>query len=225
MKKYFLFAFLVSAWAFTSCNNDDAPDIEADVPFYQNLGVAYDVTNNTTRVGANFNKLDSAGINIKLNGPASITINGKTPDFDNVGTYFYTSSFPGLDDMTFVFTRAKDSVYTNVASINDVKPIAIPDSFTSAKVTGTTVLTWEGDPVGEDEVVEVRITYNGGSYNILNRTEGSKSISINFSNLVTASKGTLFLSRAKVHPLQESNGNAGGQLDVSYIRSKEIGLE
>lgn len=225
MKKYFLFAFLVSAWAFTSCNNDDAPDIEADVPFYQNLGVAYDVTNNTTRVGANFNKLDSAGINIKLNGPASITINGKTPDFDNVGTYFYTSSFPGLDDMTFVFTRAKDSVYTNVASINDVKPIAIPESFTSAKVTGTTVLTWEGDPVGEDEVVEVRITYNGGSYNILNRTEGSKSISINFSNLVTASKGTLFLSRAKVHPLQESNGNAGGQLDVSYIRSKEIGLE
>jgi hypothetical protein len=225
MKKYFLFAFLVSAWAFTSCNNDDAPDIEADVPFYQNLGVAYDVTNNMTRVGANFNKLDSAGINIKLNGPASITINGKTPDFDNVGTYFYTSSFPGLDDMTFVFTRAKDSVYTNVASINDVKPIAIPESFTSAKVTGTTVLTWEGDPVGEDEVVEVRITYNGGSYNILNRTEGSKSISINFSNLVTASKGTLFLSRAKVHPLQESNGNAGGQLDVSYIRSKEIGLE
>ena len=90
MKKYFLFAFLVSAWVFTSCDNDDAPDIDSDVPFYQNLGVAYDVTNNTTRVGANFNKLDSAGINIRLNGPASITINGKTPDFDNVGTYFYT---------------------------------------------------------------------------------------------------------------------------------------
>ncbi|MCL3850859.1 MULTISPECIES: hypothetical protein [Parabacteroides] len=225
MKKYFLFVFLVSAWAFTSCDNDDAPDIDADVPFYQNLGVAYDVTNNTTRVGANFNKLDSAGINIKLNGPASITINGKTPDFDNVGTYFYTYSFSGLDDMTFVFTRAKDSIYTNVASINDVKPIAIPESFTSAKITGTTTLTWEGDPVGKDEVVGVQITYNGGSYNILNRTEGSKSIDINFSNMVNASKGTLSLSRAKILPLQEDNGNAGGQLDVSYIRSKEIALE
>ena len=225
MKKYFLFAFLISAWTFTSCNNDDTPDINADVPFYQNLGVAYDVTNNMTRVGANFNKQDSAGVNIKLNGPASITINGTTPDFDNVGTYFYTYSFSGLEDMTFVFTRAKDSVYTNVASINDVKPIAIPESFTSAKITGRTTLTWEGDPVGEDEVVGVRITYNGGSYNILNRTEGSKSIDINFSNMVTASKGTLSLSRAKILPLQESNGNAGGQLDVSYIKSKEISLE
>ena len=225
MKKYFLFAFLISAWALTSCDNDDAPDIDADVPFYQNLGVAYDITANATRVGANFNKLDSAGINIKLNGPASITFNGKTPDFANVGTYFYTYSFSGLEDMTFVFTRAKDSVYTNVASINDVKPIAIPASFTSAKVKGTTTLTWEGDPVGENEVVEVQITYSGGSYNILNRTEGSKSIDINFSNLVTASKGTLSLSRAKKHPLQESNGSAGGQLDVSYIQSKEIGLE
>ena len=40
--------------------------------------------------------------------------------------------------MTFTFTRAKDEVYTNVASIKDVKPIAIPESFTSAKVKGTT---------------------------------------------------------------------------------------
>lgn len=225
MKKYFLFAFLVSAWAFTSCDNDDAPDIDADVPFYQNLGVAYDVTNNTTRVGANFNKQDSAGINIKLNGPASITINGKTPDFANVGTYFYTDSFSGLDDITFVFTRAKDSIFTNVATINDVKPIAIPESFAAVKVTGTTTLAWEGDPIGADEVVEVQITYNGGLYNILNRTEGSKSIDISLSNQVTASKGTLSLSRARVHPLQESNGNAGGQLDVSYIQSKEITFE
>lgn len=225
MKKYFLFAFLASAWAFTSCDNDDAPDIDADVPFYQNLGVAYDVTNNTTRVGANFNKLDSAGINIRLNGPASITINGETPDFDNVGTYFYTDSFSGLDDMTFVFTRAKDSVYTNVASINDVKPIAIPESFTSAKASGTTTLTWEGDPVGENELVEVHVTYSGGSYSVFNRTEGSKSINISFSNSSLPEKGTLLLSRAKTHPLQESNGSAGGQLNVSYIQSKEISLE
>lgn len=225
MKKYFLFAFLISAWAFTSCDNDDSPDIDADVPFYQNLGVAYDVTNNTTRVGANFNKLDSAGINIKLNGPASITINGQTPNFANVGIYFYTYSFSGLDDMTFVFTRAKDSIFTNVATIKDVKPITIPESFTSVKLKGSTTLTWEGDPVGEDEVVEVSISYNGGVNTIFNRDKGSNSINISFGNQVTASKGTLSLSRAKTNPLQESNGNAGGQLDVSYIQSKEIQFE
>ena len=47
------------------------------------------------------------GINIKLNGPASILFNGKDPNFANVGIYFYTYSFKGLEDMTFTFTRAK----------------------------------------------------------------------------------------------------------------------
>lgn len=68
--------------------------------------------------------------------------------------------------MAFVFTRAKDSIYTNVASINDVGPIAIPESFTSAKITGTTTLTREGDPVGKDEPAEVRVTYAGGQLNV-----------------------------------------------------------
>lgn len=225
MKKNFLYAILISASALTACSNDDTPDISADVPFYQNLGVAYDITNNATRVGANFNKTDSAGVNIRLNGPASILVNGQTPNFDNVGIYFYTYSFNGLDDVTFTFTRAKDKVYTNKASIKDVKPIAIPESFTSAKVKGTTTLTWEGDPVGENEVVEVTITYNGGVNSIFNRQVGSRSIDITFSNAAMPGKATLKLSRAKVNPLQESNGSAGGQLDVSYIQSKEIRLE
>lgn len=225
MKKNFLYAILISASVLTGCSSDDSSDIEADVPFYQNLGVAYDVTNNVTRVGANFNKTDSAGINIKLNGPASILINDETPDFANIGIYFYTYSFKGLDDITFTFTRAKDEVYINNASIKDVKPIAIPASFTSAKVKGTTTLTWEGDPIGANEVVEVTITYNGGVNSIYNREEGSRSINITFNNSSLPEKATLSLSRAKVNPLQESNGNAGGQLDVSYIQSKEIRLE
>lgn len=225
MKKYLLFAFMVSAWAFTACDNDEASDIDASVPFYQNLGVAYDVTNNTTRVGANFNKYNSEGINIRLNGPASIKINGKTPNFANAGIYFYTYSFKGLDDVTFSFARSADSTFTNVASIEDVKPIAIPASFTSVKVKGTTTLTWEGDPIGENEVIEARITYDGGVNSIYNREKGSTSINITFNNSSLPGKGTLSLSRAKVNPLQESNGNAGGQLDVSYIESKEIRLE
>lgn len=225
MKKYFLYAFLISVGVLTACDDDDSPDIAADVPFYQNLGVAYDVTNHTTRVGANFNKSDSTGVNIRLNGPASILFNGQEPDFDNVGIYFYTYSFKGLEKVTFTFTRAEDKVYTNVASINDVKPIGIPASFTSARAKGTTTLTWEGDPVGENEVVEVQITYNGGFYSAFNRTPGSQSITVNFGNSSLPAQGTLSLSRAKTHPLQQSNGNAGGQLSVSYIQSKVIGLE
>lgn len=225
MKTYFFYAFLLTGWILTSCQDDDSNGLDASVPFYQNLGVAYDITQNETRVGANFNQNNSEGQNIKLNGPASVLFNGKTPDFANIGVYFYTYSFKGLDDMTFTFTRAKDSVFTNIASLDDVSPIAIPQSFTSIPLNEAVVLAWVGEPLGDNESVEVRIVYSGGVYNKYNSEKGSTSLSISLSNSAPAGKATLSLSRIKKLPLQQSNGNAGGQLEVSYYQSKEITLK
>lgn len=37
--------------------------IDPSIPFYQNLGVEYNVTQNHTHIGANFNKYNSEGAN------------------------------------------------------------------------------------------------------------------------------------------------------------------
>ena len=47
-------------------------------------------------------------------------------------------------------------------------------------------------------------------------------IAFHFSNLTSATKGTLYLSRVRILPLQESDGNAGGNIQVSYVQNKEI---
>lgn len=165
MRKYFLYACLLFAGVFTACDNDDSDGIDPSIPFYQNLGVEYNVTQNHTHIGANFNKYNSEGANLRL--PAKgILFNGKAPDFLGMGTYMYMLSESGLDPVTFTFTRWKDQVYTNKASIDDVDPIALPESLTSIKGNGTTVITWVGKPVGKDEYVQAHLTYNGGVYDI-----------------------------------------------------------
>lgn len=225
MKKYVWLAVLLPALVFTACDNDDSDVVGESVPFYQKLGVEYNVTQNHTRVGANFNKNNSKGANMKLGGSSSIRFNGITPKFLNVGEYFYTHSFNGLDDITFTFTRSKGNVFTNVASLNDIDPIAIPDTFTTISVSGNTTLTWEGKPIGANEYVQVRIEFKGGVNTVYNRNEGGRTITVNFANPAAVGKATLFLSRIKTFPLQQSNGDAGGRLDISYVKDKEIILE
>lgn len=225
MKKYFFYAILLSVWTLTACSNDDDSGVPESVPLYQKLGVSYNVGQKTTNVGANFNTNNSEGANVKLSGSSSIFINGKAPDFMNTGIYFYTYSFSGLEGVTFKFNRRQGVVYTNVASLNDVRPIAIPESFTTVSLKGSTVLTWVGEPLGENEYATVSINYKGGVNNVYEYNKDKQSISISFAGNATAGKATLSLSRVHKLPLQESDGNAGGQLEVSYVDSKEVTIE
>ncbi len=224
MKKSFVYVTLLLAGALASCSKDHSNEIDLIVPFYQNLGVEYDMTANKTYAGANFNKTDSAGANLKLPSGA-VLINGQEPQFENVGVYFYTMSFDGLQDVTFTFNRSQDKVFVNKASTSDAIPIEIPMAFTAIDGNGTTVLTWDGAPVAKGEYVALRLEYKGGSLQLYNRIEGGQSISIPFNNQTGATEATLFLSRITTLPLQQSNGNAGGKIDVSYAVSKTVAIQ
>ena len=224
MKKYFLYVSLLAAGLFTACSQGD-DEIDTSVPFYQNLGVEYDITNNNTHVGANFNKYNSEGPNLRLP-EGAILFNGEKPDFLNQGTYFYKMSYTALPSVTFTFTRAKDLVFVNEVNIDDANPIAIPASFNALSANGgSTTLTWEGAPLAKNEYVQAHLTYNGGVYDVYNRTEGATSITLGFNNQTPATSGTLFLSRVTSLPLQQSNGNAGGKIDVSYSVNKPVSFE
>lgn len=224
MKKYFLYVSLLLAGLLTSCGEDEPGEIDPSIPFYQNLGVEYNVTQNQTHIGANFNKYNSEGANLRLP-DKGILFNGKVPDFLGTGTYMYMLSASGLDAVTFTFTRWEGQVYTNKASIDDVDPIAIPEPLTSIKGNGNAVISWEGNPVGKDEYVQVHLTYSGGVYDMNTATEGATSITLNFTNPTSAAGGTLYLSRVKRLPLQQSNGDAGGKIEVSYVRNKDVSFE
>ena len=223
MKKIFFYASLLATGLLTACSQGD-DEIDPSIPFYQNLGVEYNITEQNTHVGANFNKYNSEGPNLRLP-DGGILFNGMKPDFLNEGAYFYKMSFTNLPPVTFTFTRAKELVFVNQVNIDDAVPIGIPETFTSISGSGTTTLTWEGAPLAKNQYVQVHITYNGGVYNVYNRTEGSTSITLAFNNPTSVTTAQLYLSRVNTLPLQQSDGNAGGQIDVSYAVIKQVTVE
>lgn len=223
MKKYFFYASLLTILSLTACSQGD-DEIDTSIPFYQSLGVEYNITDNNTHVGANFNKGSSEGPNLRLPDGA-ILFNGAKPDFLNQGSYFYKLSFTDLPPVTFTFTRAKDLVYVNEVTIDDAVPINIPGAFTSVSGNGTTTLAWDGAPLAKNQYVQVHLTYSGGEYNVYNRTEGATSITLSFDNPTSVTTARLYLSRVNTLPLQQSDGNAGGQIDVSYAVVKQVTIE
>lgn len=188
------------------------------------MGVEYNVTQNHTHIGANFNKYNSEGANLRL--PAKgILFNGKVPDFLGMGTYMYMLSESGWTRSRSPFPVGKTRfIQTRPLSTMSIQSL-LPESLTSVKGNGATIITWVGKPIGKDEYVQVHLTYSGGVYDINNTQEGATSITLNFTNPTSATKGTLFLSRVRELPLQESNGDAGGKIDVSYVQNKDVTFE
>lgn len=222
MKKVFLIpVFLLNICL--SCE-ENTSEIDPSIPFYQNLAVDYNVTQTYTHIGANFNKYNSEGVSLRLPNKW-ILFNGKVPTFLGMGVYMYMMVESGLDPVEFTFTRWKDQVYINKISIENISSIAIPDSLEKVNGNGKTIIRWIGNPIGKDEYVQIHLTYSGGVYDINSSMEGATTITMNFTNMTSATKGTLFLSRVKKLPLQESNGNAGGKIMVSYVQNKEVLFE
>ena len=80
MKK-FLFNIMFCFFSLLiSCDKDDSGIIDPSIPFYQSLAVEYNVTQHVTRIGANFNKKDKEGANLRLP-EKGILFNGEIPTF------------------------------------------------------------------------------------------------------------------------------------------------
>ena len=127
----------------------------------------------------------------------------------------------GIVPVTFTFTRVSDMVFVNEASVSDVNPISIPDTL-NALNDGVTTITWEGEPIGANEFVQVHIEYKGGVYDTNTAIEGARSIRVSLDSFNGAPSGTLYLSRVKTLPLQQSQSTAGGEIQVSYLKTKTV---
>lgn len=226
MKKELLIGLSLLGGLFSGCEHEDSATIDPSVPFYQSYQVEYNVSHNKTYVAANFKKDNIRGESVELSGESSVRFNNKEPNYANIGIYFYTYDFSGLSDMTFKFTRSKNEVYENNASKSDVIPITIPLDFTTVNASNNTILTWEGDPIGEDEMVQITIESDriGVNYFYFEQI-GTTSATIQFPEPVKTGQATLSLSRVKKLPLQQSDGPAGGEIKVIYTVSKTIEIK
>lgn len=227
MKKILFFLLAASTGMFFyACDDKDSSDIKDSIPFYQDYRTEFDVTNNQTIAQANFREKNSDGKDVKLTGYSKIEMNGQAPNYTGERPYFYNYTFAGTADVKYVFTRTTGMVYTNLASKTEVNPIGIPANFTTVNMNGTTVLTWSGEPVGQNETIEASVVSSvGGNNGFKLETVGATGINLPIDSDIPAGLAKVTISRVKSLPIQQSDGTANGVNIVVYTVSKDITVQ
>ena len=222
MKKFLFYTCVATLGFFSSCSQGE--QLDPSVPVNQDYGIFYDIMANTTRMSANFRKINAQGIPLRF-GDGDVLFNNKQPEFTGQLPYMYLEQVDGLVPVTFTFIRYEDMTFVNSASISDVSPITIPDTLTSVSEYFSTIY-WVGDPVGADEYVEAHLEYKGGTYTTNTSTQGARFINLNLntSNVTAGQTVTLYITRVKKLALQDSQSTAGGQINVSYGTYKSVSV-
>lgn len=227
MKQIVYLPFFVLLALLSSCSSEESSVLHSSVPFYQDLSITYDMTHNKTHAGANFNKNKSTGENIKLTADASIRFNNEIPNYANILPYFYTYTFNGTDKVTFTFTRSKGNVYVNSGSLEDVNEAEILNTYTTFYLNRKNDFFWFGKALEANEQIQVSLEQNGGISYWYNYEAGSISVEIDLTEntILQPGEATFTVTRTATLPLKENNGTAGGQMQVSYQRSKTVTIQ
>jgi hypothetical protein len=217
---FILAAYLV---AITAGCSDGVPSVlDSSIPIYQSLAVDYDVTGDYTNVGANFKTENSQGANLRMQ-DGGVTFNGQNPNFVGSGDYLYEYRLSGCPDVKFVLDRIDVGEFTNTVSFSEVVPIAIPDTLSS--MGAIQMIYWKGEPIEGNEYVVARVRYDGGQAIVKTSLQQAVGVKVFlYTSNMRGEKATLYLSRVRSLPLQESDGKGGGVINVSYTVSKEIVL-
>lgn len=223
MRKKMLYGMVGLTFLLGSCSKG-APDIlDPSIPIYQNLAVMYDITDNTTSIGATFNAENASGTALRMQ-EKGVLFNGKEPSFIGGGDYMYIMQETGAPAVTFTLVRENVGTFVNSASIDDVEPISLNDTL--SRIGTVNQIYWVGEPIGANETVSIHLQYDGGETTQTETTEGYKGIQAIFLDLPKSGTiATLSISRVKTLPLQESNDIGGGKINVSYTTSKKVTIK
>ena len=223
MKRNLIFLFSGIIAFLSGCSDDAEPRVlDPSIPIYQNLAVDYDITGNYTNVAANFKTNNAEGVNLRMQ-DGGVTFNGTDAAFIGTGNYMYEYRFDGTPDITFVLKRIDVGDFTNKVEYAEVVPISIPDTLTS--VAAIQMIYWVGAPIEGNEYVVARLVYKDGQS--LQKTSLQDAVGVKIISYTSGMKGqtaTLYLSRVRTLPIQESDGKGGGQINVSYTVSKQVVL-
>lgn len=219
LKRFYFLAPFLMIIVLSSCRDaKDIDEFEQD-RIYTKYEMVYNAEDDQTIVKAKFRHNSSVGRQIKLTGGSNVRFNNMllpeiTESVSNA-TY-YEMAIAGLVELgTFTWTDADGRVYNNEVTM---KIAAIPSDLNEINSSNTFEFYWIGAPVGEDDVVELKINYSGtGSHDYSESDEGSESIYIPASDLQEASPGiaSFTTERNQTPPLVDRT-SAGGRIEIEY---------
>jgi hypothetical protein len=216
-KKVPVLIFAVLSVAFvSSCIKDD--DGKPKGAIIQQYTYRYVHEDGQTFASAAFLDAGNNGFSLELQSPASVTINGDPMSYNSLYFSPYYKSIDGkVDTGIYVFTDYEQRTFTNVANLDLVNPIQIPQQIDSIKTFENLSFTWVGDPIGTNETVVLILNNGYKDYAYYFQEVGTNEVFINKFNwaVIGPGEGSISLERQKVMSLQEDTGG-GGNITLGY---------
>lgn len=212
-----ILAALAAVLCFASCSGDDPTDPNTTI--HQIYEIEYDVARNRTTGKASFRVNAATGAQIQLSPPAAILYNGVAMDWNNVEPFGYTRVQAGrIEAGEFEFTDASGTVRTNVAALMFVDSIALPLSVNELIMTSETIISWQGAPLRDGDVVSLTFnTPTNGLATFFQQTPGATSIVLTPADITLLGAGTATwrLDRTTNRNLQATT-EAGGRIAIRW---------
>ena len=222
MRKIIYLAMAVMAVFATSCNEDN--NLDPTLPLYQHYEVDFYPKHAVAM--ASFHKHTAQGDVVKLNNGATITVNGNKMAYygvgDDEGYFDYSANYVLGNEITFVFTRSKDKVYTNSVSRSDVTTVVIPSSLNVIK--NNVAYTVDCKPTGYEKLTAVLFPLVGATASSYVATTNYVTGEFTFTNVPKGSY-TLRVTNRRQIPTSQNDAGASGLIDVYSVDSKNVRVE
>ncbi|CAA0150878.1 Probable lipoprotein precursor [Tenacibaculum maritimum] len=209
-----------------SCESIDSSDINLETPIYQDYGMTYNQTNNTTHVNATFRVKDENGVRLRLSKGASVLFNGESEDFFNtLSDHFYHWKRKGAIDVEVKYKKNAKTSFTNTLSISRAPDIGFRNDFNSLSFENKNMISWNGEAIQQGEVVSINIIQKKRSYFSKLEKEGSFNIEIPSLKSLGFTTGSAEINLSKTHTIYDidnADKPSGGRISYTNLIVKAI---
>ena len=217
---YLFFAAVVTI--LYSCEEEDSVNVAQDriASYYE---VAYNANTDVTRVLASFRFGENAlGTPLELTEPANVLFNDQVLPYNRFALGHAVDLAGEVETGTFIYTNNEGTEYRN--SIPSYDTIAFPVDFDTLSKSSASTLTWEGEPLGPDELVSVFL-FDTDTEDALfiTSTEGATSVILPRDQIerLTLGQNTFRMERRK--EISTVDGTpAGGNFIVKYRAKQQV---
>lgn len=204
------------------CQSQPSVDVNQD-RIYTSYWVLYDAQTDQTFARAQFRFGTSTGTTLILSEGASVAFEGRELLF-NAGLDWYEIVLDGaVDEGIFTYTDVEGATFVNQMPPLDV--MALEGVPTTIAQDDNLVVTWTGDPLAEDELLEVIVASEPNRFDfevVYVSLPGSTDAILTSNKLEQVAPGAAVVGARRNHdyPIEEGT-SAGGKLTVTY-QTEEI---
>lgn len=199
------------------CQSEASSDVN-QARIHTSYWLLYDAHTDQTFARAQFRFGSGIGTTLELSDGAEVTFNGEVMPF-NALLDWHEAIFAGrVEEGVFEYIDVTGNVFKNPVPLIDQAELG--DIPATLPTDSSFALSWEGAPLGEDQMVEIILAHDANRFNFARweqRGVGTSSIVLSRDGLGSVEPGNAILQLRRWHDYEPAEApEAGGKLTTTY---------